>query len=158
MIGRTGFVGDLIYSFWLRLIYRSSGTGPGGRMAFLATMGSAGNFCVGGKELPRFFRRFHRASTRLEAMVLWRATSSWVHAGRRFKRDGGRANSLRRISRSRLGRLLLGVGCTRFQSRKHAFGRWILKEWCGRGAKDLRRSWQGGRDCRLAYMMSKSGT
>ena len=61
MIGRTGFVGDLLYSFGVSgFIYPIIGHWAWGPDGFLATMGSAGNFLPSlGHELPRF-RRLHR--------------------------------------------------------------------------------------------------
>jgi Amt family ammonium transporter len=74
MIGRTGFVGDLLYSFGVSgFIYPIIGHWAWGPDGFLATMGSEGNFLAARHGLPRLRRldgrahdrRLHRARGRI---------------------------------------------------------------------------------------------
>jgi ammonium transporter, Amt family len=90
MIGRTGFVGDLIYSVGVSgFIYPIFGHWAWGPDGFLATMGSDGNF------LPALGTSFHdfAGSTVVHSIGGWVAFAGAIvlgpRLGRRFKRDGG---------------------------------------------------------------------
>jgi len=90
MIGRTGFVGDLIYSVGVSgFIYPIIGLWAWGPDGFLATMGSAGNF------LPSLGQSFHdfAGSTVVHTIGGFIALAGSIvlgpRLGRRFKRDGG---------------------------------------------------------------------
>jgi ammonium transporter, Amt family len=90
MIGRTGFVGDLIYSVGVSgFIYPILGHWAWGPDGFLATMGSAGNF------LPGLGMSFHdfAGSTVVHTIGGWVAFAGAIvlgpRLGRKFKRDGG---------------------------------------------------------------------
>src|SRR5689334_22829667 len=90
MIGRTGFVGDLLYSVGVSgFIYPIVGHWAWGPDGFLATMGSAGNF------LPGLGQSFHdfAGSTVVHTIGGFIALAGSIvlgpRLGRRFKRDGG---------------------------------------------------------------------
>src|SRR5712671_5661196 len=90
MIGRTGFVGDLIYSVAVSgFIYPIIGHWTWGPDGFLATMGSAGNF------LPWVGTGFHdfAGSTVVHTIGGFIAIAGAIvlgpRLGRTFKRDGG---------------------------------------------------------------------
>jgi ammonium transporter, Amt family len=90
MIGRTGFVGDLLYSFAVSgFIYPIIGHWAWGPDGFLALMGSEGNF------LPSLGTSFHdfAGSTVVHTIggfiALAGAIALGPRLGRRFKRDGG---------------------------------------------------------------------
>lgn len=90
MIGRTGFVGDLLYSVAVSgFIYPIIGHWAWGPDGFLATMGSAGNF------LPSLGQSFHdfAGSTVVHTIGGFIALAGSIVLGprlsRRFKRDGG---------------------------------------------------------------------
>src|ERR1019366_8486426 len=90
MIGRTGFVGDLVYSFAVSgFIYPIIGHWAWGADGFLATMGAAGFF------LPSLGTSFHdfAGSTVVHTIggmiALAGAIVLGPRLGRRFKRDGG---------------------------------------------------------------------
>src|ERR1700730_18534838 len=90
MIGRTGFVGDLLYSFAVSgFIYPIIGHWAWGPDGFLATMGTAGNF------LPSLGMNFHdfAGSTVVHTIggfiALAGAIALGPRLGRKFKRDGG---------------------------------------------------------------------
>src|SRR3954471_14881337 len=90
MIGRTGFVGDLVYSFAVSgFIYPIIGHWAWGPDGFLATMGSAGNF------LPSLGTGFHdfAGSTVVHTIGGFIALAGAIvlgpRLGRKFKRDGG---------------------------------------------------------------------
>src|SRR3984893_6620015 len=90
MIGRTGFVGDLLYSFAVSgFIYPIIGHWAWGPDGFLATMGGAGNF------LPSLGTSFHdfAGSTVVHTIggmvALAGAIVLGPRLGRKFKRDGG---------------------------------------------------------------------
>src|ERR1700737_1796712 len=90
MIGRTGFVGDLLYSFMVSgFIYPIIGHWTWGPDGFLANMGSAGNF------LPWVGTGFHdfAGSTVVLSIGGFIALAGAIvlgpRLGRRFKRDGG---------------------------------------------------------------------
>src|SRR5689334_18576617 len=90
MIGRTGFVGDLLYSVAVSgFIYPIVGHWAWGPDGFLATMGSAGNF------LPGLGQSFHdfAGSTVVHTIGGFIALAGSIvlgpRLGRIFKRDGG---------------------------------------------------------------------
>jgi Amt family ammonium transporter len=90
MIGRTGFVGDLLYSVAVSgFIYPIIGHWAWGPDGFLATMGSDGNF------LPSLGLGFHdfAGSTVVHTIGGFIAFAGAIvlgpRMGRRFKRDGG---------------------------------------------------------------------
>src|SRR5437660_12457857 len=90
MIGRTGFVGDLLYSFAVSgFIYPIVGHWAWGPDGFLATMGSDGKF------LPSLGMGFHdfAGSTVVHTIGGFIALAGAIvlgpRIGRRFKRDGG---------------------------------------------------------------------
>jgi ammonium transporter, Amt family len=90
MIGRTGFVGDLIYSVAVSgFIYPIIGHWAWGPDGFLAAMGSAGNF------LPSLGQSFHdfAGSTVVHTIGGFIALAGSIvlgpRLGRKFKRDGG---------------------------------------------------------------------
>jgi Amt family ammonium transporter len=90
MIGRTGFVGDLVYSVGVSgFIYPIIGHWAWGPDGFLAAMGSAGNF------LPWVGTGFHdfAGSTVVHTIGGFIALAGAIvlgpRLGRRFKRDGG---------------------------------------------------------------------
>src|SRR5689334_5904497 len=90
MIGRTGFVGDLLYSIAVSgFIYPIIGHWAWGPDGFLALMGSSGNF------LPRLGQSFHdfAGSTVVHTIGGFIALAGAIvlgpRLGRIFKRDGG---------------------------------------------------------------------
>jgi Amt family ammonium transporter len=90
MIGRTGWIGDLVYSFGVSgFIYPIVGHWAWGPDGFLATMGSAGHF------LPSLGLGFHdfAGSTVVHTIggvvALTGSIALGPRLGRRFKRDGG---------------------------------------------------------------------
>src|SRR5580698_8401168 len=90
MIGRTGFVGDLLYSLAVSgFIYPIIGHWAWGPDGFLATMGSAGNF------YPALGTGFHdfAGSTVVHTIGGFIALAGAIvlgpRLGRKFKRDGG---------------------------------------------------------------------
>jgi Amt family ammonium transporter len=90
MIGRTGFVGDLVYSLGVSgFIYPIIGHWAWGPDGFLATMGSEGNF------LPGLGLGFHdfAGSTVVHTIGGFIALAGSIvlgpRLGRKFKRDGG---------------------------------------------------------------------
>jgi ammonium transporter, Amt family len=90
MIGRTGFVGDLLYSLAVSgFIYPIIGHWAWGPDGFLANMGSDGNF------LPALGQSFHdfAGSTVVHTIGGFIALAGAIvlgrRLGRRFKRDGG---------------------------------------------------------------------
>jgi Amt family ammonium transporter len=90
MIGRTGFVGDLLYSFAVSgFIYPIVGHWCWGPDGFLATMGSEGNFLA---SLGMNFHDF-AGSTVVHTIGGFIALAGAIvlgpRLGRRFKRDGG---------------------------------------------------------------------
>ena len=111
MIGRTGFVGDLIYSFFVSgFIYPIIGHWAWGPDGFLATMGSAGNF------LPSLGTGFHdfAGSTVVHTIggfiALAGAIALGPRLGRRFKRDGGGPMQPHDLTIAAAGGLLLWFG------------------------------------------------
>jgi len=111
MIGRTGFVGDLIYSFFVSgFIYPIIGHWTWGPDGFLATMGSAGNF------LPTLGTGFHdfAGSTVVHTIggmvALAGAIVLGPRLGRKFKRDGGGPMLPHDLTIAACGGLLLWFG------------------------------------------------
>jgi Amt family ammonium transporter len=111
MIGRTGFVGDLLYSFAVSgFIYPIIGHWAWGPDGFLATMGSAGNF------LPGVGTSFHdfAGSTVVHTIggfiALAGAMVLGPRLGRKFKRDGGGPMMPHDLTIAASGGLLLWFG------------------------------------------------
>lgn len=111
MIGRTGWIGDLIYSFFVSgFIYPIIGHWAWGPDGFLATMGSAGNF------LPWVGTNFHdfAGSTVVHTIggfiALAGALVLGPRIGRRFKRDGGGPMLPHDLTIAACGGLLLWFG------------------------------------------------
>ncbi len=111
MIGRTGFVGDLIYSFVVSgFIYPIIGHWAWGPDGFLANMGSAGNF------LPWVGTSFHdfAGSTVVHTIGGFIALAGSIvlgpRLGRRFKRDGGGPMMPHDLTIAASGGLLLWFG------------------------------------------------
>ena len=122
MIGRTGFVGDLLYSFAVSgFIYPIIGHWAWGPDGFLATMGSAGNF------LPSLGTSFHdfAGSTVVHTIGGFIALAGAIvlgpRLGRKFKRDGGGPDAAARSDHRRLRRSAAVVRLVRIQSGQHAF-------------------------------------
>lgn len=111
MIGRTGFLGDLIYSVAVSgFIYPIIGHWAWGPDGFLATMGSAGNF------LPGLGTGFHdfAGSTVVHTIGGFIALAGSIvlgpRLGRRFKRDGGGPMLPHDLTIAASGGLLLWFG------------------------------------------------
>jgi Amt family ammonium transporter len=111
MIGRTGFVGDLLYSVAVSgFIYPIVGHWAWGPDGFLATMGSAGNF------LPSLGTGFHdfAGSTVVHTIGGFIALAGAIvlgpRLGRRFKRDGGGPMLPHDLTIAASGGLLLWFG------------------------------------------------
>src|SRR3989440_984785 len=111
MIGRTGFVGDLIYSFFVSgFIYPIIGHWAWGPDGFLAMMGSAGNY------LPWVGTSFHdfAGSTVVHTIGGFIALAGAIvlgpRLGRKFKRDGGGAMLPHDLTIAASGGLLLWFG------------------------------------------------
>ena len=111
MIGRTGFWGDLVYSFAVSgFIYPIIGHWAWGPDGFLATMGSAGNF------LPSLGTSFHdfAGSTVVHTIGGFIALAGSIalgpRLGRRFKRDGGGPMLPHDLTIAASGGLLLWFG------------------------------------------------
>jgi ammonium transporter, Amt family len=111
MIGRTGFVGDLLYSVAVSgFIYPIVGHWAWGPDGFLATMGSAGNF------LPWLGTSFHdfAGSTVVHTIGGFIALAGAIvlgpRIGRRFKRDGGGPMLPHDLTIAACGGLLLWFG------------------------------------------------
>src|SRR4029079_1891479 len=111
MIGRTGFVGDLLYSFAVSgFIYPIIGHWAWGPDGFLALMGSDGNF------LPSLGTGFHdfAGSTVLHTIggfiALAGAIALGPRLGRKFKRDGGGPMMPHDLTIAACGGLLLWFG------------------------------------------------
>src|SRR5262249_28164097 len=111
MIGRTGFVGDLLYSVavW-GFIYPIVGHWAWGPDGFLATMGSAGNF------LPWVGTSFHdfAGSTVVHTIGGFIALAGSIvlgpRLGRKFKKDGGGPMLPHDLTIAASGGLLLWFG------------------------------------------------
>ena len=111
MIGRTGFVGDLLYSFAVSgFIYPIIGHWAWGPDGFLATMGSAGFF------LPSLGTSFHdfAGSTVVHTIGGFVALAGAIvlgpRLGRKFKRDGGGPMMPHDLTIAASGGLLLWFG------------------------------------------------
>ncbi|HEU5234949.1 MAG TPA: ammonium transporter [Terriglobales bacterium] len=111
MIGRTGFVGDLLYSVAVSgFIYPIIGHWAWGPDGFLATMGSAGNF------LPGLGQGFHdfAGSTVVHTIGGFVALAGSIilgpRLGRKFKRDGGGPMMPHDLTIAASGGLLLWFG------------------------------------------------
>ena len=111
MIGRTGFVGDLLYSVAVSgLIYPIIGHWAWGPDGFLATMGSTGFF------LPWLGTSFHdfAGSTVVHTIGGFIALAGAIvlgpRLGRKFKRDGGGAMLPHDLTIAASGGLLLWFG------------------------------------------------
>ncbi len=111
MIGRTGFVGDLVYSVGVSgFIYPIIGHWAWGPDGFLATMGSAGNF------LPSLGTSFHdfAGSTVVHTIGGFVALAGAIvlgpRLGRKFKRDGGGPMMPHDLTIAASGGLLLWFG------------------------------------------------
>jgi len=111
MIGRTGFVGDLIYSLGVSgFIYPIIGHWAWGPDGFLALMGSAGNF------LPTLGTGFHdfAGSTVVHTIGGFVALAGSIvlgpRIGRKFKRDGGGPMMPHDLTIAASGGLLLWFG------------------------------------------------
>jgi ammonium transporter, Amt family len=111
MIGRTGFVGDLLYSVAVSgFIYPIVGHWAWGPAGFLATMGSAGNF------LPSLGTSFHdfAGSTVVHTIGGFIALAGAIvlgpRLGRRFKRDGGGPMLPHDLTIAAVGGLILWFG------------------------------------------------
>jgi Amt family ammonium transporter len=111
MIGRTGFVGDLLYSFAVSgFIYPIIGHWAWGPDGFLATMGSEGNFYA---SLGTGFHDF-AGSTVVHTIGGFVALAGAIvlgpRLGRRFKRDGGGPMLPHDLTIAACGGLLLWFG------------------------------------------------
>src|SRR4051812_28554802 len=111
MIGRTGFVGDLLYSIAVSgFIYPIVGHWAWGPDGFLATMGTAGNF------LPSLGQGFHdfAGSTVVHTIGGFIALAGAIvlgpRLGRKFKRDGGGPMLPHDLTIAASGGLLLWFG------------------------------------------------
>ena len=111
MIGRTGFVGDLLYSVAVSgFIYPIVGHWAWGPDGFLATMGSAGNFW------PSLGMGFHdfAGSTVVHTIGGFIALAGAIvlgpRIGRKFKRDGGGPMLPHDLTIAASGGLLLWFG------------------------------------------------
>ena len=111
MIGRTSWIGDLLYSFAVSgFIYPIIGHWAWGPDGFLATMGSAGNF------LPSLGMGFHdfAGSTVVHTIGGFIALAGSIvlgpRLGRKFKRDGGGPMMPRDLTIAVSGGLLLWFG------------------------------------------------
>src|SRR5262245_55994054 len=111
MIGRTGFVGDLVYSVGVSgFIYPIIGHWAWGPDGFLATMGSEGNFLA---SLGMSFHDF-AGSTVVHTIggfvALARAIVLGPRLGRRFKGDGGGPMLPHELTVATVGGLILWFG------------------------------------------------
>ena len=111
MIGRTGFVGDLLYSFCVSgFIYPIIGHWCWGPDGFLALMGSAGHF------MPSLGMNFHdfAGSTVVHTIGGFVALAGAIvlgpRLGRKFKRDGGGPMLPHDLTIAASGGLLLWFG------------------------------------------------
>src|SRR6185369_9773232 len=111
MIGRTGFFGDLLYSFGVSgFIYPIIGHWAWGPDGFLATMGSDGNFLA---SLGMSFHDF-AGSTVVHTIggfiALAGAIALGPRIGRKFKRDGGGPMLPHDLTIASVGGLILWFG------------------------------------------------
>jgi Amt family ammonium transporter len=111
MIGRTGFVGDLLYSFGVSgFIYPILGHWAWGPDGFLATMGTEGNFLA---SLGMGFHDF-AGSTVVHTIGGWVALAGALalgpRLGRKFKADGGGPMLPHDLTMATVGGLILWFG------------------------------------------------
>lgn len=111
MIGRTGFVGDLLYSFGVSgFVYPILGHWAWGPDGFLATMGTEGNFLAG---LGMGFHDF-AGSTVVHTIGGWVALAGAIalgpRLGRKFKADGGGPMLPHDLTMATVGGLILWFG------------------------------------------------
>jgi Amt family ammonium transporter len=111
MVGRTRFVGDVIYSIGVSgIIYPIFGHWCWGPDGFLATMGSAGGFLAG---LGMNFHDF-AGSTVVHSIGGWVAIAGAMclgpRLGRKFKRDGGGPMLPHDLTIAVIGGLILWFG------------------------------------------------
>jgi Amt family ammonium transporter len=111
MVGRTRFVGDVIYSIGVSgFIYPIFGHWCWGPDGFLATMGSPGNFLSG---LGMNFHDF-AGSTVVHSIGGWVAIAGAIslgpRLGRKFKRDGGGPMLPHDLTIAVIGGLILWFG------------------------------------------------
>ncbi|HEY1374386.1 MAG TPA: ammonium transporter [Candidatus Binatia bacterium] len=111
MIGRTGFVGDLIYSVGVSgFIYPIIGHWAWGPDGFLATMGSENNFLAG---LGMSFHDF-AGSTVVHTIGGWVALAGSIvlgpRLGRRFKSEGGGPMLPHDLTIATIGGIILWFG------------------------------------------------
>jgi Amt family ammonium transporter len=111
MIGRTGFIGDLLYSFGVSgFIYPILGHWAWGPDGFLATMGTEGNFLAG---LGMGFHDF-AGSTVVHTIggfvALAGAIALGPRLGRKFKADGGGPMLPHDLTMATVGGLILWFG------------------------------------------------
>ena len=111
MVGRTLFVGDVLYSIGVSgIIYPIFGHWCWGPDGFLATMGTAGNF------LPGLGMNFHdfAGSTVVHSIGGWVAIAGAImlgpRLGRTFKRDGGGPMPPHDLTIAVIGGLILWFG------------------------------------------------
>jgi Amt family ammonium transporter len=111
MIGRTGFIGDLLYSLGVSgFIYPIIGHWAWGPDGFLATMGSSGYF------LPSLGQSFHdfAGSTVVHTIGGFIALAGSIvlgpRLGRKFKRDGGAPMLPHDLTIAAAGGLILWFG------------------------------------------------
>ncbi len=119
MIGRTGWIGDLIYSFCVSgFIYPIIGHWAWGPDGFLATMGAAGFF------LPSVGTSFHdfAGSTVVHTIGGFIALAGAIvlgpRLGRRFKRDGGGPMMPHDLTIAASGGLLLWFGWYKSEAKR----------------------------------------
>ena len=112
MIGRTGFVGDLLYSVGVSgFIYPIIGHWAWGPDGFLATMGSAGYFLPCARHRASTTSPAPRSSTPSAALIaLAGAIVLGPRLGRKFKRDGGGPMLPHDLTIAASGGLLLWFG------------------------------------------------
>ena len=123
MIGRTGFVGDLLYSVCVTgFIYPIIGHWAWGPDGWLALMGSDGHF------FPSLGMGFHdfAGSTVVHTIGGFIALAGAIvlgpRLGRKFKRDGGEPMLPHDLTIAVSGGLILWFGWYGFQPRQHALG------------------------------------
>ena len=132
MIGRTGFVGDLLYSICVTgFIYPVIGHWAWGPDGWLANMGRDGHFYPGlGCGLPRFCQGSTVVHTIGGFIALARARSVSLDRGSAApsSRDGGAPTMLPpRPDDCRQRRTVSVVWVVRFQPRPHALQLWTLR-------------------------------
>src|SRR6202030_346430 len=128
MIGRTGFVGDLLYSVAVSgFIYPIIGHWAWGPDGWLALMGSDGHVW------PSLGMGFHdfAGSTVVHTIGGFIALAGSIvlgpRLGRTFKRDGGAPMLPHDLTIAVSGGLILWFGWVRLQSWQHAFGHGLCR-------------------------------